>query len=52
MLGGGGVVVVGAVLDRITYQIIGSPDVASLADLRGKTIAINRLGGSPHSRCA
>src|SRR4051794_24589639 len=49
VLGGGDVVVVGAVLDLVTYQIIGGPEVASLGDLRGKTIAINRLGGSPHS---
>jgi ABC-type nitrate/sulfonate/bicarbonate transport system substrate-binding protein len=49
VLGGGDVVVVGAVLDLVTYQIIGGPEVAALADLRGKTIAINRLGGSPHS---
>jgi ABC-type nitrate/sulfonate/bicarbonate transport system substrate-binding protein len=49
VLAGGEVAVVGAVFDRIAYQIVGSPDVGSLADLRGKIVAINRLGGSPHS---
>ena len=49
VLAGGEVTVVGAVFDLIAYQIVGTRDVASLADLRGKTIAINRLGGSPHS---
>lgn len=49
VLAGGDVVVVGAVFDQVAYQIVGIRDVAALPDLRGKTMAINRLGGSPHS---
>jgi NitT/TauT family transport system substrate-binding protein len=49
VLAGGDVAVVGAVFDMVAYQIVGSPEIGSLADLRGKIIAINRLGGSPHS---
>jgi NitT/TauT family transport system substrate-binding protein len=49
VLAGGDVTVVGAVFDLVAYQIVSSKDVASLVDLRGTTMATNRLGGSPHS---
>jgi NitT/TauT family transport system substrate-binding protein len=49
MLAGAPIVIVGAVFDSLPFQLISSRDVASIADLRGKTIGINRLGGAPHA---
>jgi len=45
---GANVVVVGVITDTLPYQLIASPDVRSVADLRGTTLGINRLGGLPH----
>src|SRR5687768_1753012 len=48
VLAGGEVVIVGAVFDTISYQIISTPDIRSVDELRGKTFGINRLEGGPH----
>jgi NitT/TauT family transport system substrate-binding protein len=48
VLAGGNLAMVGAVYDRMPFQLIATRESATVADLRGKTIGINRIGGSPH----
>ncbi|HEY7067622.1 MAG TPA: ABC transporter substrate-binding protein [Chloroflexota bacterium] len=48
VLAGGNLAMVGAVYDRMPFQLVATPESQTVADLRGKTIGINRLGGSPH----
>lgn len=45
---GANVIIVGVTLDTLPFQLVAVPEVVSIADLRGTTIGINRLGGSPH----
>ncbi|HZU07735.1 MAG TPA: ABC transporter substrate-binding protein [Chloroflexota bacterium] len=49
ILAGGDLVIVGAVFDTMPYQLLTTPDITSLADLRGKIIGINRFGGAADS---
>jgi NitT/TauT family transport system substrate-binding protein len=46
MLAGADVGIVSVIFDTVPYQVLSTPDVATIADLRGKTIAINRFGGA------
>jgi ABC-type nitrate/sulfonate/bicarbonate transport system substrate-binding protein len=48
LLAGGNLAMVGAVFDRMPFQLVATRESPTVADLRGKTIGINRLGGSPH----
>jgi NitT/TauT family transport system substrate-binding protein len=48
VLAGGDLTMVGSVFDPMPFQLVAPREVASVADLRGKLIGINRLGGSPH----
>lgn len=48
ILAGADLAIVGAVFDTIAFQIISTPDLTSLADLRGTVVGVNRLGGAPH----
>ncbi|HZS02939.1 MAG TPA: ABC transporter substrate-binding protein [Chloroflexota bacterium] len=48
VLAGADLAIVGAVFDTIAFQIISSPELTTLADLRGKTVGVNRLEGAPH----
>ena len=45
---GANVTVVGVVFDTLPFQLIAVREYASIPELRGTTIGINRLGGSPH----
>jgi NitT/TauT family transport system substrate-binding protein len=45
---GANVIVVGVVFDTLPFQLIAVREYASIPELRGTTIGINRLGGSPH----
>jgi NitT/TauT family transport system substrate-binding protein len=49
LLAGAPVVMIGAVHDTPSYVLLGTGDIGTLEDLRGKTIGINRLGGAPHA---
>jgi NitT/TauT family transport system substrate-binding protein len=49
VLAGAPMVMIGAIHDTPSYILLGTRDIASMSDLRGKTIGINRLGGAPHS---
>ena len=46
MLAGADVGIVSVIFDTVPYQVLSTPDVATIADLRGKTIGINRFGGA------
>jgi ABC-type nitrate/sulfonate/bicarbonate transport system substrate-binding protein len=46
MLGGADLRIVAALFDTVPYQVLSTPEVAAIADLRGKTIGINRFGGA------
>jgi ABC-type nitrate/sulfonate/bicarbonate transport system substrate-binding protein len=48
VLAGGDLAFIGAVFDTMPYQMAAVREISSMADLRGKTIGINRLGGTPH----
>ena len=48
VLAGADLAIVGAVFDTIAFQIISSRELTSLADLRGKTVGVNRIEGAPH----
>ena len=45
---GANVTIVSVTLDTLPFQLVAVPEVQAIADLRGTTIGINRLGGSPH----
>jgi NitT/TauT family transport system substrate-binding protein len=49
ILAGAPMVMIGAIHDTPSYLLLSTRDVASMSDLRGKTIGINRLGGAPHA---
>ena len=49
ILAGAPMVMIGAIHDTPSYLLLSMRDVASMSDLRGKTIGINRLGGAPHA---
>jgi NitT/TauT family transport system substrate-binding protein len=49
LLAGGDLSIVGAVFDTMPFQLVAVPGVTTAADLRGKIVGINRLGGSPHA---
>lgn len=46
MLGGADLSIVAALFDTVPYQVLSTPEVTTIADLRGKTIGINRFGGA------
>jgi NitT/TauT family transport system substrate-binding protein len=46
MLAGADVGIVAVIFDTVPYQVLSTPEVATIADLRGKTIGINRFGGA------
>jgi NitT/TauT family transport system substrate-binding protein len=48
IVAGANVTIVSVTLDTLPFQLVAVPEVRSVADLRGTTIGINRLGGSPH----
>ena len=48
ILAGGDLAFTGAVFDTMPYQMAAVREITSMAELRGKTIGINRLGGTPH----
>lgn len=48
-LAGGDLVMIGASFDTMPYQLASIREVASLPDLRGKSIGINRFGGAADS---
>lgn len=45
-LGGGDLVLAGAVINSAAFYIISRPDIAGVQDLRGKTVGVTRLGSS------
>jgi ABC-type nitrate/sulfonate/bicarbonate transport system substrate-binding protein len=45
-LAGADLDIVAAIFDTVPYQLLTTPDVTTIADLRGKTVGINRFGGS------
>jgi NitT/TauT family transport system substrate-binding protein len=45
-LAGADLDLVAAIFDTVPYQVLSTPDVARMADLRNKTVGINRFGGS------
>jgi NitT/TauT family transport system substrate-binding protein len=46
LLAGGDLVIIGAVFDTMPYQLVANRDIATLAELQGKTIGVNRFGGA------
>ena len=48
IVAGADVTIVGVTLDTLPFQLVALPEYTSIPDLRGATIGINRLGGSPH----
>src|SRR5581483_1024149 len=40
--------IVGIFLNEIIFQVVATPDVKSLADVRGKSIAVSKLGNTDH----
>ncbi|HZU06240.1 MAG TPA: ABC transporter substrate-binding protein [Chloroflexota bacterium] len=46
MLAGADLTIVASLFDTAPYQVLSTPDITAIADLRGKTIGINRFGGS------
>ncbi len=45
---GANVIIVGVSLDTLGFQLVALSQYASIPELRGATIGINRLGGLPH----
>jgi NitT/TauT family transport system substrate-binding protein len=45
-LAGADLDIVAAIFDTVPYQVLSTPDITTIADLRGKTIGINRFGGA------
>ena len=45
-LGGGDLVLIGAVINSAAFYIISRPDIAGVQELRGKTVGVTRLGSS------
>jgi NitT/TauT family transport system substrate-binding protein len=48
-LGGGDLVMIGAIFDTMPYQLATTRDVTALTDLRGKSIGVNSFGGAADS---
>jgi NitT/TauT family transport system substrate-binding protein len=48
ILAGADLTFVGTLFDTMPYQLAALPEYPTVADLRGQTIGINRLGGTPH----
>lgn len=46
-LGGADIVILASFLNRITISILGRPEIRQPADLKGKRVGIDRLGGIP-----
>jgi NitT/TauT family transport system substrate-binding protein len=46
MLAGADLSIVAVIFDTVPYQVLSTPEVATIADLRGRTIGINRFGGA------
>ena len=46
MLAGADLGIVAVIFDTVPYQVLSTPEIATIADLRGKTIGINRFGGA------
>jgi NitT/TauT family transport system substrate-binding protein len=46
MISGADVSIVAAIFDTVPYQVLSTPDVSTIADLRGKTVGVNRFGGA------
>ncbi len=46
---GADIIIVGMTVDTLLYQLVARPEIGAIADLRGTTIGINRLGGNPHT---
>jgi NitT/TauT family transport system substrate-binding protein len=45
-LAGADIGIVAAIFDTVPYQVLSTRDVSTMADLRGKTLGINRFGGA------
>lgn len=46
IVAGADVVIVGGYLDRMPYELVARGDIQSIQDLRGQTIAVNRIAGA------
>ena len=46
MLAGADLSIVAVIFDTVPCQVLESPEIATIADLRGRTIGINRYGGA------
>ncbi|HLG70389.1 MAG TPA: ABC transporter substrate-binding protein [Chloroflexota bacterium] len=46
--GGADVSIIGIFLNQIIFQVVSTPEVKTLADVRGKAVAVSKLGNTDH----
>lgn len=46
IVSGADLAIVGGYLDRMAYEVVARPEIATLRDLRGQTVGVNRIAGS------